>query len=157
MKCEPKQTTFVRRKFIWETKIHLRMLSVICWPFYPVHNVFDFYAVLPLSLQSLIDRYLVPGGHLNIKMLAYQYRDPMWKIRRSRDRLIFNMGIPIPGKDNLYTEMGFRWFCFCFQLRYHILWAPSQTWPACQETWQEETSWSSSSQAGAPRTQWGCW
>ena len=30
----------------------------------------------------------------------------MLKIRRSRDRLIFNMGIPIPEKDSLYTEMG---------------------------------------------------
>ena len=30
----------------------------------------------------------------------------MLKIRRSRDRLIFNMGIPIPGKDGLYIEPG---------------------------------------------------
>ena len=30
----------------------------------------------------------------------------MLKIRRSRDRLIFNMGIPIPGKDGLYIETG---------------------------------------------------
>ena len=29
---------------------------------------------------------------------------PMLKIRRSRGRLIFNMGIPIPGIDGLYTE-----------------------------------------------------
>ena len=41
-----------------------------------------------------------------------QYKDgvtgigiPMLKIRRSRDRLIFNMGIPIPGKDGLYIEL----------------------------------------------------
>ena len=46
-----------------------------------------------------------PGGHLNIKMTSHQYRDPMLKIRRSRDRLIFNMGIPIPRKDELYIEM----------------------------------------------------
>ena len=32
----------------------------------------------------------------------------MLKIRRSRDRLIFNMGIPIPEKDNLYIEAGRR-------------------------------------------------
>ena len=31
---------------------------------------------------------------------------PMLKIRRSHDRLIFNMGIPIPGKDGLYIETG---------------------------------------------------
>ena len=34
---------------------------------------------------------------------------PMLKTRRSHDRLIFNMGIPIPGKDGLYIEMGL-WF-----------------------------------------------
>ena len=33
---------------------------------------------------------------------------PMLKIRRSHDRLIFNMGIPIPGKDGLYIETGLR-------------------------------------------------
>ena len=32
----------------------------------------------------------------------------MLKIRRSCDRLIFNMGIPIPGKDGLYNETGPR-------------------------------------------------
>ena len=32
----------------------------------------------------------------------------MLKIRRSRDRLIFNMGIPIPGKGGLYIETGPR-------------------------------------------------
>ena len=30
----------------------------------------------------------------------------MLKIRRSRDRLIFNMGIPIPGKDGLILRRG---------------------------------------------------
>ena len=30
----------------------------------------------------------------------------MLKIRRSHDRLIFNMGISIPGKDSLYIETG---------------------------------------------------
>ena len=33
----------------------------------------------------------------------------MLKIRRSCDRLIFNMGIPIPGKDDLYIEMRPWW------------------------------------------------
>ena len=42
----------------------------------------------------------LPGWHLNIKMSSYQYMDPHVKdIRRSRNHLIFNMGIPIPGKD----------------------------------------------------------
>ena len=33
---------------------------------------------------------------------------PMLKIRRSRDRLIFNMGIPIPVRRNLYNETAPR-------------------------------------------------
>ena len=36
----------------------------------------------------------------------------MLKIRRSRDCLIFNMGIPISGKNGLYIEMGpwcYKW------------------------------------------------
>ena len=33
---------------------------------------------------------------------------PMLKIRRPNGRLIFNMGIPIPGKDGLYIETGPR-------------------------------------------------
>ena len=48
---------------------------------------------------------LSPGGRLNIKM-SFQYRDPMLKIRRSHDHLIFNMGIPITGKDRLCIETG---------------------------------------------------
>ena len=35
---------------------------------------------------------------------------PMLKIRRPNGRLIFNMGIPIPGKDGLYIETGPWWF-----------------------------------------------
>ena len=34
---------------------------------------------------------------------------PILKIGRSCDRLIFNMGIPIPGNDGLYIETG-SWF-----------------------------------------------
>ena len=34
----------------------------------------------------------------------------MFKIRRSRDRLIYNMGLPIPEKDGLYIEIGPRLF-----------------------------------------------
>ena len=47
------------------------------------------------------------GGCLNIKICRLtSIGMPMLKIRRSRDRLIFNMGIPIPGKDGLYIETG---------------------------------------------------
>ena len=45
-----------------------------------------------------------PGDRLSLS--SYQYMIPMLKIRRSRDRLIFNMGIPIHGKDGLYIETG---------------------------------------------------
>ena len=41
----------------------------------------------------------------------------MLKIRRSYDRLIFHMGIPIPGKDGLYTETGPCRFLCCWQVR----------------------------------------
>ena len=47
---------------------------------------------------------------LNIQMSPYQYTDPMLKMRRSRDHIIFNMGIPILGKDGLDIETGSRWF-----------------------------------------------
>ena len=50
---------------------------------------------------------MAPGGRLNIKMWSYQYRDPHNKDKMV-DRLIFNMGIPIPGKDSLYIETGPR-------------------------------------------------
>ena len=35
----------------------------------------------------------------------------MLKIRRSRDRIIFHIGISIPGKDGVYIETG-SWFCY---------------------------------------------
>ena len=41
------------------------------------------------------------GVGLNIEMPSYQYRIPM-----SRDCLIFNIGIPIPGKDGLILRQG---------------------------------------------------
>ena len=44
-----------------------------------------------------------PGGRLNIKM-SYRNRIPMFKIRRSRDRLIFNMGIPYLERRSLYWD-----------------------------------------------------
>ena len=37
----------------------------------------------------------------------------MLKIRRSFDRLNFNMGIPIPGKDGRYIQTG---PCWCWNL-----------------------------------------
>ena len=45
----------------------------------------------------------------------------MLKIRRSRDRLIFNMGIPIPGKDGLYIEAGAWILVLAMTSRGHVL------------------------------------
>ena len=42
---------------------------------------------------------------------------PMLKIRRPNGRLIFNMGIPIPGKDGLYIETG-PWKSWGFMVKY---------------------------------------
>ena len=47
-------------------------------------------------------------GRLNIKMSSYPYKDSHVKDKRSHDRLIFNMGIPIAGKDGFYIEVGPR-------------------------------------------------
>ena len=44
------------------------------------------------------------GGRLSIKILSYQYRIPMLKIRRSCNHLNCSMGIPIAGKDGVYIE-----------------------------------------------------
>ena len=44
-----------------------------------------------------------PGGRLIIKMSSYRYRD---KIRRSRDRFIFNTVSPYLEKRSLYFETG---------------------------------------------------
>ena len=46
----------------------------------------------------------IPGPRLNIKTVFPRYGIHMLKIRRSRDRLIFNMGIPILVRRHLYIE-----------------------------------------------------
>ena len=56
-----------------------------------------------------------PWGRLSIKMPPYRYRDPMLKIRRSRDSFIFNVRKTTPGKDGLNIEMG---PCFRYHLPY---------------------------------------
>ena len=48
---------------------------------------------------------------------------PMLKIRRPTGRLIFNMGIPIPGKTVFYIETG-PWF-LSFWMLSHQLFSPS--------------------------------
>ena len=55
-------------------------------------------------LSALLADGWEPGPHLNIKTVFPRYGIPMLKIRWSRDRLIFNMGIPILVRRHLYIE-----------------------------------------------------
>ena len=53
---------------------------------------------------------LQAGGRLNIKSSYLTSKAiPVLKIRRPRDRLIFNLWIRIPEKDGLYIETGPCW------------------------------------------------
>ena len=60
------------------------------------------------------------GGRLNINMPSYQYRD----------HLNFNIGIPIPGKDGLYNEMG-PW-SRSHVCHYYVLWNTVLTRPTLE-------------------------
>ena len=51
---------------------------------------------------------------------------PMLKIRRPNGRLIFNMGIPIPGKDGLYIETGPCWHQQSQSMLVQVLNCPQQ-------------------------------
>ena len=59
-----------------------------------------------------------------MQLSSYQYKDlmiPMLKIRQSRDHLIFNMEILIPGKDGLILRWGPGVFLdhgFCLKLEH---------------------------------------
>ena len=53
---------------------------------------------------SSLRHYVSPGPRLNIKTIFPGMGIPMLKIRRSRDRLIFNMGIPILVRWHLHIE-----------------------------------------------------
>ena len=57
---------------------------------------------------DLRHRVTSPGPRLNIKMVFAGTRISMLKIRRSRDRLIFNMGIPILVRRHIYIETAPR-------------------------------------------------
>ena len=50
------------------------------------------------------DKYLAAISILRCRLTSIG----VLKVRQSHDRLIFNMGIPIPGKDGLYFETGPR-------------------------------------------------
>ena len=55
---------------------------------------------------------------------------PVLKIRRSHDRLIFDMGISIPGKDGLYIETG-SWYL-------SLLWYPFLTFTWSAMLWEAD-------------------
>ena len=53
------------------------------------------------------------SGRLNIKMSPYQYRDSHYMIRRSDDRFILIMEIPIPGMTFFFYWDRARFTCQC--------------------------------------------
>ena len=57
------------------------------------------------TLTTMLHSYTDPGPCPNIKSVFSRYGIPMLKIRRSQDRLIFNMRISIPARRYLYIEM----------------------------------------------------
>ena len=51
---------------------------------------------------------------VNVNMLSYKYMDPYVKDKMVSQLLIFNMGIPIPGKNGLYIKTGpWKQYCHC--------------------------------------------
>ena len=52
------------------------------------------------------------GGFSKQRGLLSSIGIPILKIRRSHNHLIFNMGMPLPGKNGLYIEMGPRYIGF---------------------------------------------
>ena len=62
-----------------------------------------------LNRISIILQKEPPGPCLNIKTVLPRYEIPMLKMRRSWDRLIFNMGIPILVRKHLYIETAPWW------------------------------------------------
>ena len=64
--------------------------------------------VLSMQLRSMQSNVWEPGPRLNIKTVLSTYGDSMLKIRRPLGRLIFNMGIAIPGKTVFLIETALR-------------------------------------------------
>ena len=62
------------------------------------------YMAQPKARLLRAQRCKEPGPRRNIKTVFPGMEIPMLKIRRSRDRLIFNMGIPILVRQHLYIE-----------------------------------------------------
>ena len=73
------------------------------------------------------------GSHFNFKTVFPRYGIPMLNIRRSHDRLILDMGIPILVRRHLYIEMApwfFKWVSVTWTeyklLAEYPLWAPGK-------------------------------
>ena len=66
-----------------------------------MHGMYGKHLLWPIWQHSS-----TPGPSLNIKTIFPGMGIPMLKIRRSRDRLIFNMVIPTPVRWHLYIEMA---------------------------------------------------
>ena len=72
----------------------------------------------------------LPGPRLNTKTVFPGIRIPMLKIRRPRDRLIFNMGIPKLARRHLYIETHHRLrICRSFDVILTVYKVP------CQRVW----------------------
>ena len=69
-------------------------------------------ALIPALLHTIVELPLKTWWPSQYKVTSIGI--PMSKIRRSRDRLIFSIEIPIPRKDGLCTETGHSIHCFRF-------------------------------------------
>ena len=79
---------------------------------------FTVYCVMyGIHSQALVTTSWWLGFRLNIRTVFPRYGIPMLKIRRSWDRLFFNMGIPILVRRHLYIEMA-PWWPFQYRPRH---------------------------------------
>ena len=65
------------------------------------HDTFTLFVLMSSNVSHIIY-----GGISIQRFRLISIGIPVLKIRRFRDRLIFNMGIPIPEKDGFYIETG---------------------------------------------------
>ena len=112
--CEGNPPANSPHKDLWRGAL---MLSLICawtngWAKIQTPVILDTIALIMTSLQC------DPGFRFNIKTLSYQNRDSHYTIRRSRDRLIFIMRIPILVRNHLYIESP-HWFSRASDLTLH--------------------------------------
>ena len=72
-----------------------------------VHTLLGMWLIIHAVIRVKLYNWKGSQGAVSIrKTVLPGMAIPMLKIRRPNGRLIFNMGIPIPGKDGLYIETG---------------------------------------------------